>query len=47
MNKVISHLISAHEHKGEEAIQVGVGTVEALKTVVTSFVKVPSACTIM
>jgi len=47
MNKTISHLVGTHEHKGEEAIQAGVGTVEALKTVVMSFVKVPSACTIM
>jgi hypothetical protein len=47
MNKTISHLIGGNEHKGQEAIMVGVGTIEALKTVVTSFVKVPSACTIM
>jgi hypothetical protein len=47
MNKVMAHLISTHEHKEQEAVEVGVGTVEALKSVVTSFVKVPSACTIM
>jgi hypothetical protein len=47
MNKVIFNLISTNEHKGEEALQAGVGTVTALKTVVQSFIKVPSVCTIM
>jgi len=47
MNKTIFNLISANEHKGQEAIQAGVGTVTALKAVVGSFTKVPSMCTIM
>jgi len=47
MNKTIFSLISANEHKGQEAIQAGVGTFQALTTVVQSFIKVPSTCNVM
>lgn len=47
MNKTIFSLISANEHKGQEALQAGVGTVSGLTAVVQSFIKVPSACNIM
>ncbi|KAF2399119.1 Cloroperoxidase [Trichodelitschia bisporula] len=47
MNKTIFSLVSANEHKAEEATEVGVGTIQALKTVVESFIKVPSICTVM
>jgi len=47
MNKTIYNLIAANEHKGEEAITAGVGTIQVMKNVVESFIKVPSNCNIM
>lgn len=47
MSKAIFNLIAANEHKGEEAITAGVGTIQVMKTVVESFIKVPSNCNIM
>lgn len=47
MNKTIFNLIAANENKGQEAIQAGVGTIQAMKAVVESFIKVPSVCIIM
>jgi hypothetical protein len=45
MNHLIFSLISANEHKAAEAAEVGLGTVHAVTTVVTSVL--PSYCTIM
>jgi hypothetical protein len=49
MNKVIFNLISANEHKSAEAVQAGVGTVAALRSVVGSFVEgwMPGGCQVM
>jgi len=47
MNKTIFNLIAANEHKGEEARQAGVGTIQAMKAVVESFIKFPSTCSVM
>jgi hypothetical protein len=45
MNHMIFSLIMANEHKATEAAEVGLGTVHAVATVMTSIL--PSYCTIM
>ena len=47
MNKTISKLIAANEHKGEEALEVGMGTIQALEMVIGNFIKMPSMCSVM
>jgi hypothetical protein len=49
MNGAISKLIEANEHKKEEALIAGVGTVVGLTTAVKGLVKsaAPSYCSIM
>lgn len=45
MNHLIFSLIAANEHKAAEAADVGLGTVHAVTSAVSSFM--PSMCTIM
>lgn len=45
MNHMIFKLIGANEHKAEEAKTVGLGTVHAVESAVTSVL--PSYCTVM
>lgn len=47
MNKAMFNLISANEHKADEAKIAGLGTFQVMMTLVESFIKFPSTCTIM
>jgi hypothetical protein len=49
MNHVIFKLIEANEEKSEEAVTVGLGTVQAMQAAILSLIKVPSPsyCSVM
>ena len=48
MNTTIAKLVAANEHKGEEAVEVGMGSIKALEAAIGSILKMPqSMCSVM
>ncbi len=47
MNKTLFKLIAANEHKGEEAVDIGLGTIKAIEAAIGSLLKMPSLCSVM
>ena len=47
MNKTLFKLLAANDHKGEEAVDIGLGTVKVMEAAIGSLLKMPSLCSVM